>query len=71
MGSYNKRKKLLEERYGRLVNFKPYNDDDKGIVDNKQHKFVKQHQYITGEEGFLKKNMKQNMIYINIIAHYL
>ena len=33
-------KKLLEEKYGELINIKPYNDDI-GIADNKHQKFVK------------------------------
>ena len=41
---------MLEEKYGKFVNVKPYNDDN-GIVDNKQQKFVKQLQDITDEEG--------------------
>ena len=27
MESHHKRKKLLEEKYGKLTNLKPYNDD--------------------------------------------
>ena len=50
MESHHKRKKLLEEKYGKLIMLKPFNDDN-GIADNKQHKFVKQLQYITDEEG--------------------
>ena len=50
MESYHKRKKLLEEKYGKLIILKPYNDDN-GIVDNKQQEFVKQLQDITDEEG--------------------
>ena len=50
MESNHKRKKLLEEKYGRLIKFKPYNDDV-GIADNKHQKFVKQLQDISGEEG--------------------
>ena len=50
MESYHKRKKLLEEKYGKLINVKPYNDAI-GIADNKHHKFVKQLQDITDEEG--------------------
>ena len=40
MESYHKRKKLLEERYGKLVNSKPYNDDI-GVVENKNEKYVR------------------------------
>ena len=44
MESYHKRKKLLEEKYGKLITLKPYNDDI-GIVDNKQQKFFKTSRY--------------------------
>ena len=50
MESYHKRKKLLEDKYGKLVILKPYNDDN-GIIDNKQQQFVKQLQNISDEEG--------------------
>ena len=56
MESYHKRKKLLEEKYGQLIILKPYNDDI-GIADTKQQKFVRaiaahrQLQDITDEEG--------------------
>ena len=39
MEPYHKRKKLLEEKYSKLKNLKPYNDDN-GIVDNKQQKYI-------------------------------
>ena len=48
-------KKLLEEKYGKLIILKPYNDDN-GIVDNKQQEFVKQLQDITDEEGLKRAN---------------
>ena len=47
MDSYHKRKRLLEEKYGKLLTLKPFNDDI-GIVDkraiasHRQQKFVKQ-----------------------------
>ena len=50
MESYNERKKLLEEEYGKSIHVKPFNDDI-GILNNKQQKFVKQLQDITDEEG--------------------
>ena len=50
MESYHKRKKLLEEKYGKLINLKPYNDDV-GIAGSKQQEFVKQLQGISDEEG--------------------
>ena len=49
MESYHKRKKLLEEKYGKLIIVKPFNDDV-GIADNKQQKYVKKLQDITDEE---------------------
>ena len=50
MESYHKRKKLLEEKYGKLINLKPFNDDI-GIADNKHQRYVKQLQDISDEEG--------------------
>ena len=50
MESYHKRNKLLEEKYGKLINVKPFSDDI-GIADTKQQNYVKQLQYITDEEG--------------------
>ena len=56
MESYHKRKKLLEEKYGKLINLRapatrrPFNDDV-GIVDTKQQNYVKQLQDISDEEG--------------------
>ena len=56
MDSYHKRKRLLEEKHGKLIHVKPYNDDT-GIADNKHQKFVRaiaahrQLQDITDEEG--------------------
>ena len=41
---------MLEQKYCKLINFKPFNGD-KGIVENKQQKYVKQIQDITDEEG--------------------
>ena len=48
--SYHKRKKLLEEKYGKLIKLKPYNNDV-GIAGTIQQKYVKQLQDISGEEG--------------------
>ena len=50
MESYHKWKRLLEEKYGKLIKVKPFNDDV-GIVDTQQQKFVKQLQDIPDEEG--------------------
>ena len=53
MESYHKRKKLLEEKYGKLVNLKPFNDDigKSTIASHRQQKIVKQLQDISDEEG--------------------
>ena len=50
MESYHKRKRLLEEKYGKLTNVKPFNDDV-GIVDNSQQKYIRQVTDISDEEG--------------------
>ena len=56
MESYHKRKKILEEKYGKLINVRPFNDkrapaSRRGIADNKQQNYVKQLQDISDEEG--------------------
>ena len=50
MESYHKRKKLLEEKYGKLINVKPFNDYI-GIADNKHQETVEQLQDISDAEG--------------------
>ena len=50
MEAYHKRRKLLEEKYGKLITVKPFNDDV-AIVKHKQQNFVKQLQDISDEEG--------------------
>ena len=50
METYHKRKKLLEEKYGKLINVNPFYDDV-GIVGTKQQKNVKRLQDISDEEG--------------------
>ena len=69
MESHHKRKRLLEEKYGKLISFKPYNDDI-GIVDNSQQKSVKQLQDISDDEG-LRLAYEKKMFYTNIITDYL
>ena len=51
MDSYHKRKKVLEEKYGKLIVVKPFNDDLVSIASHRQQKIVKQLQDITDEEG--------------------
>ena len=51
MESYHKiKEKLLENQNDKTINLKPYNDDN-GVVDNQQHKYINQLQYITDDEG--------------------
>ena len=62
MESHHKRKKLLEEKYGKLVVLKPFNDDN-GIVNKNQQKFVKQLQDITDEEGLKRAYETKDGLY--------
>ena len=68
MGSYHKRKKLLEEEYGKLIIAKPFNHDvgiaDKGLVPLPQHqKYVKQLQDISGEKGLKRAYETRDGLY--------
>ena len=47
MESYHKRKKLLEEKYGKLIVVKPFNDERVVIASNRQQKLLKQLQDIS------------------------
>ena len=53
MESYHKRKRLLEEKYGKLIVVKPFNDDigKSPIASHRQQKLLKQNLDITDEEG--------------------
>ena len=62
MESYHERKKLIEEKYGKLINLKPCNGDNE-IVDNKQHKYIKQLQDITDEEGLKRAYETKDGLY--------
>ena len=62
MESYHKRNKLLEEKYGKLINLKPYNNDV-GISDTKQQKYVKQLQDISDEEGLKRAYETRDGLY--------
>ena len=52
MESYHKRKKLLEEKYGKLINLKPFNDEkaNNKITDNNHQIYVKKLQDISDED---------------------
>ena len=62
MESYHKRKKLLEEKYGKLINVRPYNKSE-GIASDKQQKFVKQLQDISDEEGLKRAYETKDGLY--------
>ena len=68
MESYHKRKRLLEEKYVKLINVKPFNDDI-GIVDNSEQKSVRapatrrQFQDITDEEGLKRAYETKDGLY--------
>ena len=49
MESYQKRKRLLEEKYGKLINVRLFNDEV--LKKNKNEKYVAQVADITNEEG--------------------
>ena len=53
MESYHKQKKILDEKYGKLIVVKPPNDivDKNPIVSHRQQKLFKQLRDITDEEG--------------------
>jgi hypothetical protein len=51
MESYHKRKELLEEKYGKLIVVKPFNDERVVIASNRQQKLLEQLQDISDEEG--------------------
>ena len=66
MDSYHKRKKLLEEKYGKLINLKPFNDDDIGkntIASHRQQKIVKQLLDISDEEGLKRAYDTKDALY--------
>ena len=62
MEPYQKQKKLLEEKYGKLITLKPYNDDV-GVADTKQRKYVKQLQDIPDEEGLKRAYDTRDGVY--------
>ena len=51
MESYHKRKRLLEEKYGKLIVIKPFNDERVVIASHRQQKLLKQLRDISDEEG--------------------
>ena len=65
MDSYHKRKRLLEEKYGKLIVVKPFNDDI-GIItiaSHRQQKIIKQLRDITDEEGLKRAYDTQDGLY--------
>ena len=67
MGSYHKRKGVLEDKYGKSITLKPFNDDNV-IIDQRAIAAHRQLQDITDEEG-LKRAYETNMVYTSIILN--
>ena len=65
MESYHKRKKKLEEKYGKLINVKPYNDEtfNNKIASDKQQKYVKLLQDISDSEGLKRAYEAKDGLY--------
>ena len=71
MESYHKRKKKLEEKYGKLINVKPYNERapatrrlaNNKIASDKQQKYVKLLQDISDEEGLKRAYEAKDGLY--------
>ena len=62
MASYHKGKKVLEDKYGKLIILKPFNDDN-GLADNSQQENVKQLQDISDEEGLKRAYETRDGLY--------
>ena len=65
MESYHTRKKELEEKYGKLMNLKPFNDaiGKNTIASHRQQKIVKQLRDITDEEGLKRAYETRDGLY--------
>ena len=62
MEPYHKRKKISEKKHGKLIALKQFNDDV-GIVNNKQQKYVEQLQDISDEEGLKRAYETRDGLY--------
>jgi hypothetical protein len=63
MDSYHKRKRLLEEKYGKLIIVKPPNDERVVIASHRQQKLLKKLQDISDEEGLKLAYDAKNGLY--------
>ena len=63
MGSYHKRKRISEEKYGNLIIVKPLNDERVVIASHRQQKLLKQLQDISDEEGLKRAYDTQDGLY--------
>ena len=65
MESYHKRKRILEEKYGKLIIVKPLNDaiDIMPLASHRQQKLLKQLQDISDEEGLERAYDTQDGLY--------
>ena len=65
MESYHKRKRLLEEKYGKLIAVKPLNDaiGKNTIASHRQQQIVKQLRDISDEEGLKRAYETRDGLY--------
>ena len=63
MESYHKRKRLLEDKYGKLIVVKPIKAERVTIASHRQQKLVKQLQDISDEEGLKRAYDTQDGLY--------
>ena len=63
MESYHKKKRILEEKYGKLISIKPLNDERVVIASHRQQKLLKQLQDISDEEGLKRAYDTQDGLY--------
>ena len=63
MESYHKRKRLLEEKYGKLIVVKPINVERVTIASHRQQKLLKQLQDISDEEGLKRAYETRDGLY--------
>ena len=63
MESYHKRKRLLEDKYGKLISLKPIKAERVTIASHRQQKLVKQLRDISDEEGLKRAYDTQDGLY--------
>ena len=71
MESYHKRKRILEEKYGKLIIVKPLNDERVVIASNRQQQPLKQLQDISDEEGLKRAYDTQDGLYQHYNKYFI